>query len=200
MNDVFQAYKAAAPRLIARFEEISTGQLYEPVIDLLPTEPLRVVDIGAGTGRDADWLAARGHSVFAVEPVDDFRDAGMTRHTSSNITWLDDRLPDLAKTVNQGPFDLLLLSAVWHHLDVDGRRTAMRSLRELTAPGGMIIMSLRHGPGVPGQPVFDVAPEETILAAQDEGFALVRQRQAGSVQAGNQVAGIAWTWLAFALR
>lgn len=200
MSDVFQAYKSAAPRLIARFEEISTEQLYQPVIDLLPTEPSRVVDIGAGTGRDADWLAARGHSVLAVEPVEEFRKAGMKRHASSGITWLDDHLPDLAKVVRQGPFDLLTLSAVWHHLDGEERLIAMQSLRRLTAPGGLLVMSLRHGPGVPGQPVFDVAPEETIAAAQGEGFALVRRRPTGSVQDGNQVAGLSWTWLAFSLR
>lgn len=200
MGDVFQAYKSAAPRLIARFEEISTDQLYEPVIDLLPAEPSRVVDIGAGTGRDADWLAAQGHSVLAVEPVEDFRNAGMERHVSPRITWLDDQLPDLAKAERHGPFDLLTLSAVWHHLDVDARRTAMHSLRRMTAPGGMLILSLRHGPGVPGQPVFDIAPEEAIAMAQAEGFTLARQRPAESVQANSNVAGVNWTWLAFTRR
>lgn len=200
MGDVFQAYKSAAPRLIARFEEISTDQHYQPVIDLLPTKPARVIDIGAGTGRDADWLAARGHSVLAVEPVEDFRNAGMERHASPKITWLDDQLPDLAKAISQGPFDLLTLSAVWHHLDVDERQIAMHGLRRMTAPGGMLIVSLRHGPGVPGQPVFDIAPEETIAMAQEEGFSLVRHRPAKSVQTKNNVAGVTWTWLAFTLR
>jgi SAM-dependent methyltransferase len=200
MGDVFQAYKSAAPRLIARFEEISTDQLYEPVIDLLPAEPSRVVDIGAGTGRDADWLAGRGHSVLAVEPVEDFRKAGVERHASPRITWLEDQLLTLSKAISRGPFDLVTLSAVWHHLDVDARGIAMHSLLRLTAPGGMLIISLRHGPGVPGQPVFDIAPEETIAMAQAEGLALVRHRPADSVQANNNVAGVTWTWLVFTRR
>ena len=43
---------------------------------LIPATPSRVLDVGAGTGRDAAALAALGHSVVAVEPTPELRAHG----------------------------------------------------------------------------------------------------------------------------
>jgi SAM-dependent methyltransferase len=198
MDKVIEAYESAAPKLIDRFNAIHSSDLFKPVIDLFPQHRCRVIDIGAGPGRDAAWLASLGHTVLATEPVKEFRDAGLARHPTSRIEWVDDRLPDLIEAKRHGRFDLVLLSAVWHHLDVRQRLVAMRSLADLTAPGGLVIMSLRHGPGTAEGTVYPVAPEETIDAASREGFTLLRRAAAESVQAANQVSGVHWTWLAFA--
>ena len=196
-DDVLQGYADAAPGLIPRFEAISPALLYRPVNDLLPTIPSRIADIGAGTGRDAAWLAGQGHRVLAVEPVDELRLAGMVLHEAVPIQWLDDRLPDLVQM--QGSFDLLLLSAVWQHLDDRERQCAMRRLRQLTAPAGLVIISLRHGSGAPGRRIHVAAPEDAVRMAEAEGFVTVRQKQADSMQPGNRAAGVSWTWLAFGL-
>lgn len=200
MEEAIEGYRAAAPELIDRFNAVSSSDLLQPVIDLLPVSSQRVADIGAGSGRDAAWLANMGHSVLAVEPVKQFRDAGITIHSSPKIEWIDDRLPDLIETKRRGRFDLILLSAVWQHLNDRERLIAMRSLAELTASGGLVIVSLRHGPGAPGRIVHPVVPRETIEAALREGFTLLRQVEAASVQPGNRSRGIRWTWLAFARR
>ncbi|WP_207480739.1 class I SAM-dependent methyltransferase [Arenibaculum pallidiluteum] len=200
MNDVLKGYEAAAtPDLIDRYEAISPLQLYEPVLDLLPDAPSRVADIGAGTGRDAAWMASKGHVVVAVEPVRAFRRAGLALHGSTAIEWVDDSLPGLGKLSRHGRFDCVLLSAVWHHLDHARRPEAIQALAGLTAPGGLLVMSLRHGPATPDRRVFDAAPDETIGAARERGFSLVRRREAGSVQAANRSGGVRWTWLAFAM-
>lgn len=196
-DDVLQGYAAAAPELIPRFEAISPALLYQPVNDLLPAIPSRIADIGAGTGRDAAWLAGQGHRVLAVEPVDELRQAGVVLHEAVPIQWLDDRLPDLVHV--QGSFDLLLLSAVWQHLDDSERQSALRRLRQLTAPGGLVIISLRNGPGAPGRRIHDAAPEDAVRMAEAEGFVTVRRKQADSMQPGNRAAGVSWTWLAFGL-
>jgi 2-polyprenyl-3-methyl-5-hydroxy-6-metoxy-1,4-benzoquinol methylase len=200
MQEVIEGYAAAAPELIDRFNAVSSSDLLKPVIDLLPLSGARVADIGAGSGRDAAWLANIGHSVLAIEPVKQFRDAGMAAHSSSKIEWIDDRLPDLIETKRRGRFDLVLLCAVWQHLDNHQRLVAMRSLAELTASGGLVIMSLRHGPGASGRIVHAVAPQETVDAALREGFTLLRQVEAESVQPGNRRSGVRWTWLALARR
>src|ERR1700730_11567596 len=95
IDEVLQSYAAASADLITRFEGVSPARLYAPIADLLPSSPSRIVDIGAGTGRDAAWLADKGHDVVAVEPVDEFRRAGIALHKSQRIEWLKDRLPDL---------------------------------------------------------------------------------------------------------
>ena len=141
-----------------------------------------------------------GHAVLAVEPVKEFRDAGMSVHASSKIEWIDDRLPDLIETKRRGHFDLILLCAVWQHLNDHQRLAAMRSMAELTAPGGLVIMSLRHGPGAPERTVHPVVPKETVDAALREGFTLLRRVEAESLQSANRRSGVNWTWLAFARR
>lgn len=195
-NDALQGYSASSAELIPRYEAISSADLYRPVADLLPIVPSRVADIGAGTGRDAAWLAEMGHDVLAVEPVDELRQAGLDRHRSPRIRWLDDRLPDLTRLRNERPFDLLLLNGVWQHLDEAERRMAIRALAAVTAAGGLVILSLRHGVGAPNRPVHQVQPEETIALATEAGFRLLRKQRAESMQAQNRAAGVYWTWLA----
>ena len=86
----------------ARFEAISPDDLYKPIADLLPIQSSRLLDLGAGTGRDAAWLAEKGHQVLAVEPVDELRQAGMGLHRSPKIEWISDRLPALRKSPEAG--------------------------------------------------------------------------------------------------
>ena len=197
MSDVLQGYATAAtPELITRFDALSPAEIYAPVSDLLPKSPVRVADIGTGTGRDAAWFAQHGHTVLAVEPVRELREAGIALHGSPKIDWLDDRLPELAQVQIRGQFDLVILCGVWQHLDDSDRLIAIKSLAGVTAPEGTLIMSLRHGPGAVGRRVIPVVPEETIEAACQVGFSLTRRSENDSVQSENQANGVRWTWLA----
>jgi SAM-dependent methyltransferase len=198
MNEIIDGYAAAAtPELIARFDSIPVEEIYAPVLDLFPTQPCRIADIGAGTGRDSAWLAGLGHHLLAIEPVDALLCAGMALHDAPAIRWLKDALPALERVPAGLSFDLILLCAVWQHLDEDARGPAMRRLTELTAPGGTMIMSLRHGPGAANRPVFPVSPEQTIDDAERSGLRLLRRRRTESVQAENRANGVFWTWLVF---
>jgi SAM-dependent methyltransferase len=198
MNDILEGYAAAAtPSLIARYDALDSGAVYGAVLDLLPRRPVRVADVGAGTGRDAAWFARQGHDVLAIEPVKELREAGMALHRADTIRWLDDALPDLAQMHVHGPFDLVTICGVWQHIDDEARQIAMARLGRAISPGGLLMMSLRHGPGAPGRRVFPVSPDETIAAATRAGLALVRQLQVDSIQPANKAADVRWTWLAF---
>jgi len=108
-------------------------------------------------------FAELGHSVVAVEPTDELRIPAMARHPSSSIEWLDDALPDLNSLLARAEtFDLVMLSAVWMHLDASQRRHAMPRVASLIRTGGMMIMSLRHGPVPQGRRMFEVSADETI--------------------------------------
>jgi SAM-dependent methyltransferase len=68
------------------------------------------------------------------------------------IEWLDDSLPDLAAVrARKEAFDLVMLTAVWMHLDEAQRQRAMPNVSALVRNGGIVIMSLRHGPIPPGR-------------------------------------------------
>lgn len=192
---VLAGYEADGADLVERFEAIDSAALYAPVADFIPTAPARIADIGAGTGRDAAWLAGLGHAVVAVEPVAALREAG--RALRPGLAWVDDQLPQLADLRGE-LFDRVLLSGVWQHLDGPARAVALPRLAGLLAPGGVLIMSLRHGPGAPSRPVWPVDVEATMALATTAGLKLVRRVEAASVQAGNRAAGVTWTWVAFA--
>jgi SAM-dependent methyltransferase len=197
MNDILKGYaKAATPELIARYNALDCAEVYAPVLDLLPTTPSRIADIGAGTGRDAAWFAAKGHTVLAVEPVKELRDAGIRQHTSAQIEWLDDSLPGLEKARGHEPFDMITLCGVWQHINEASRPLAMANLAGMIKPYGLLVMSLRHGPAPADRAVFPITPDDTINSAEGLGFNLIRRIETGSIQAGNVALGVHWTWLA----
>ena len=105
-------------------------------------------------------------------------------------------MPALTKARRYGTFDLVTLCGVWHHIDHEARQAAMESLSEMTATGGLLIMSLRHGPAPKGRRAFAISPAETINEAARLGFTLIREAEVGSIQAGNRALGVYWTWIA----
>jgi len=194
--DVLKGYAAEAERLIPQFEALSSEEVLGAVLDLLPSGPGSVLEIGAGTGRDAAWLAEGGHRVVAVEPVGELREAGRKLHESAAIEWLDDRLPSLDRVgAKNERYDLVLAVAVWQHLLPEHHSTAALNLAALVAANGRLILSIRHGPGAPGRPCFPANPDDFIAAAEGGGLDLVARRSAESIQPGNRAAGVTWTWL-----
>jgi SAM-dependent methyltransferase len=140
-----QYYDEHAARLSAFYNAIEADAVHRSWIEKhLPAKPGFACDIGAGSGRDANWLASQGWDVVAVEPSANMRELAMaTSHP--NVTWLDDSLPHLNMLRSHGHrFDLVLLSAVWMHVPPNVRERTFRILSELLRPSGVLVISLRH--------------------------------------------------------
>jgi SAM-dependent methyltransferase len=193
-----EGYAEEAEDLFKRYESISGAETHKAALHLIPTTASRILDVGAGTGRDAAWFASMGHRVTAVEPTEAMRLPAMKLHPSPAIEWLDDSLPELALVRSRGElFDLILLSAVWMHFDAAQRREAMASLAALLRRGGTLIMRVRHGPVPPGRRMFEIPDQETIeLAGAHDLHTVLNQRVESALQA-NRDAGVSWTHLAF---
>ena len=195
--DVLRGYAQDAAELIPAFEAIRTTDVLAPVMSFLPIRPSRVLDVGAGTGRDAAWLAGQGHSVTAVEPVDELREAGIALHANENIQWVNDRLPTLRRLHVDSGYELVLAVAVWQHLLPDEHGQAIRVLAGKVAPSGRLILSLRHGPGSASRPCYPADPARIVAYAEEAGMRLTLSRDTPSVQQRNRDAGVTWTWLCF---
>ncbi|MEH6742743.1 class I SAM-dependent methyltransferase [Hyphomonas sp.] len=191
-------YAEEAADLFLRYEKRDPAAVHAPWAEFMPAPPARILDIGAGTGRDAGWFARLGHSVLAVEPVEELRTGAAKLHPEPEITWLEDALPDLTATRARGEtFDMILMQAVWMHMTETERATGMAHIASLLKPGGRLFMSQRHGPIPEGRRMFDISGEETIGLAGPLGLTNLFHERTGSIQAENMARGIEWTKLVF---
>ncbi|MGZ8291829.1 MAG: class I SAM-dependent methyltransferase [Telluria sp.] len=168
-------YEENAQLLVDQYESISFEEVHASYLDLLPPPGATILDVGAGSGRDAAWFAAQGYDVIAVEPSDAMRTQACARHTSTRIKWLADSLPDLVQVRRLGlTFDLILLSAVWMHIPPASRERALRKLATLLAPNGRIVISLRIGEPDINRSMYSVSLNELSNHAQQFGLRLIR--------------------------
>lgn len=138
-------YDAHAERLADAYEGLDALQTHPELFALIRAKrALRVLDVGAGTGRDAAALAALGHKVTAVDPSRKMLRLARALHAGRDIAWKRDALPDLASL--RKDFDLILLSGVWMHISPMTREAAFDRLTKLIAPGGTLYITLRSGP------------------------------------------------------
>lgn len=193
-----EGYAEQAEELFKRYQSLSFTDIHRPVLHLIPQTASRILDIGSGTGRDAAAFAAMGHRVVAVEPTDALRTRAMALHPSPQIEWLNDSLPELHLLGKMGEtFDVVMLTAVWMHIDARQRRQAMPIVAALVREGGAIIMSLRHGPVPRGRRMFEVSAQETVALAEGQGLQPVLSLRTQSVHEINRLEGVTWTRLAF---
>lgn len=190
INEAIAVYDRGATVFVARYEALSAEALWGRVRDLLPAGAGRLaLDVGAGSGRDAAWLAGLGFEVVAAEPAAGMRAEGARLHPG--LRWVDDRLPALTALHQLGlSYDLVLLSAVWVHLPPAERPRAFRKLVTLLRPGGVLVLTLRGGPGKPESAMHPTSLGEIEALAREHGLAVLRTLDEPD-RLGR--AGVAWT-------
>ena len=122
------------------------------------------------------------------------RGEAMRLHPDPRIRWTDDALPDLDGAVRSGlAFDAVLASAVWQHVHPSHRARAFRKMASVLKPGGLLAVTLRHGPDPGGRGMHPVSLEEVEALARDHGLAVVRTVPAADTQGRP---GVSWTQVA----
>ncbi len=163
-------YDRQGSTVAGNYESLDFKAVHGWLLDLLPDRQGLILDVGAGSGRDAAGLAAMGHEVVAVEPSPSMLREGSTRHVDSRIRWLDDRLPALDATHRTGlTFGLILLSGVWQHVAPGDRPRAFRKLVRLLNPGGILAITLRMGAADPERDMYEVSRAEIESLARGHG-------------------------------
>ena len=154
-----QFYNENADALAQQYLSKSFEEVHHSWAHFLPNiienPNARILDIGAGSGRDAKFIAQaalnkhgeqNGTQVIAVEPANLLAELGARQTAELKVKWLTDSLPALSTITKQEvSFDLILLSAVWMHIPISERSRSIRKLANLLKPGGKLVISLRHG-------------------------------------------------------
>lgn len=164
-------YEQRPDEFVNRYERVNTEEIHGRWLSLLPATQLLVLDVGAGSGRDAAWFAEQEHEVVAVEPSDALRQRAQRNHSSPRIQWIDDRLPELDDVHNLDyQFDLILLNGVWMHVPSSHRERAFRTLTSLLKPGGHLVFGLRSEPPDDGRAAYPT--NSSALRSISRSFAL----------------------------
>ena len=194
--DVIAAYDGRADMLAARYEAVSSERMLAEVLPVIPGggDGRLALDVGAGTGRDAAWLTSLGYEVVAAEPAAAMRRVAAERHRTRGIRWINDALPTLDHVHGLGlAYDLVLMSAVWQHVAPPDRPRALRKLATLMKPGGVLVMTLRHGAAPPGMQMHRTSTAEVEGLARAHGMEVLRV--SASDDQGGRV-GVTWDIMA----
>lgn len=142
-------YTTNAQRLSQQYDSLASEQVHEGLLSHLPaiqSSSNLALDLGAGSGRDASWLASMGWDVLAVEPSSGLRDIGRESTAKQSVSWLDDTLPQLTSIPEtyDSSFRLILASAMWMHLTPNEQVLACERLQELAAKDAVIVITWRN--------------------------------------------------------
>ena len=119
---------------------IRLAVLQADLMEVLPQRPLRVLDMGAGLGHMALWLAEQGHQVTLVEPALAMLETAQQRFADANCqaTFIHNDWQGFAQQ-QQAPFNLVLCHAVLEWL---GECQAILSaLHKLTRSDGWLSLA-----------------------------------------------------------
>jgi len=176
MTTYSNIYNDRATDYFKQYESLRFEDVHKTIMEYFPEEPGLVLDVGAGSGRDAAWFAAKGLVVYSVEPAEELRKHAIAKHTSPNIKWIDDSLPSLNAIHHLGvSFDFILMSAVWMHVPEIQRDQAFTRLISLLKPGGNIAISLRLGPIDHVRQMYPVSVAELKSLATRNGANIIKE-------------------------
>lgn len=164
----------------------------------------RVLDVGAGSGRDLAALLSAGYAAWGVEPSDGLRAAASANYPELAGRVEAGALPGLG-TPFGGSFDGVLCSAVLMHLSDADLFDAALALRRVLKPHGRLLISLPSARTDVGADERDAngrlfkgyGPEELQLLLERLGFQLIGRWDSDDAL---QRAGTRWFTLLLDLR
>ena len=141
----------------------------------------RILDIGAGAGVHAGWLANQGHPVVALEPSPGASAVLVENKCYQPVEggWEDYQPAHAFDTI------LLLMNGLGLAGNFQGLYTLMKTLKAWLNPGGQVLMD-----STDLRPLFANADRKAPNAANDRSYQVVRYQMAYK-----QTIGIPFEWL-----
>lgn len=145
MNELEQYYNKfnEEKRLNSRHGQVefrvSMKYIHECIPADIPREEVKILDIGAGTGRYSVALSEEGYDVTAVELVK--YNLGILKQKGSNVKAMQGNALNLKKLPSDN-FDVTLLFGPMYHLfGEEDKRQALAEAKRVTKPGGVILVA-----------------------------------------------------------
>lgn len=132
-------YEKNAAEIASRYETV--GSPVERYFGVAFVAGSRILDIGAGSGRDAACLLAHGYDTYGVEPSLGLRQAAVSAHPELANRLDAASMPELGMPFGGG-FDGILCSAVLMHVPDQEMFDTALAIRALLNPRGRLLLSL----------------------------------------------------------
>ena len=137
LQDFYQSYDEEA-RLASRCGKVEYVTTMHYIQRFLKPG-MRILELGAGTGRYSHALARQGYSVDAVELIEyniqqfrqntqDGEPVTIRQGDATDLSWLENNIYDLT----------LILGPMYHLFDPEDQRNALREAVRVTRPGGVL--------------------------------------------------------------
>src|SRR5258708_2135984 len=172
-------YGADAEAFAARYDAARFDEVHTTLLAHLPAAGAAVLDVGAGSGRDALALARLGYRVVAAEPTAALRRHAQAMDVEGLVDWVDDRLPNLSRLRGRPDrYAFILCSAVLMHVSPSELAKSFAALSALSGPDGVIAISVRAPlPGEPRQVFHDHDGRDLVAAARTTALHLVAEAE-----------------------
>ena len=139
-REVYEFYEKGAEigrleRGLGKVEGVRTKEL---LVRFLPKGPLKICDVGGGSGYYSDWLAGQGHCVTLIELAPSAVEYARAHQTYPYEALVGDaRKLSMAETES---IDAVLLMGPLYHLpEEEDRLLALKEAYRILKPGGMLI-------------------------------------------------------------
>lgn len=190
MNKNLPFYSENTDSLVSQYDSVPFESVHSDWLKYLPSNGT-VLDIGAGSGRDARYMSDCGLKVHAVEPSLALIQAAKNNPSQHEIIWYQDDLPNLNQIKALGvKFDLILLSAVWMHLSSEQRALSTKTMTSLLNADGRLVITLRHGEFSDGRVAFPLSADEVGHLGELNGLSVLLTTDLASDQLGR--GDVAW--------
>jgi 2-polyprenyl-3-methyl-5-hydroxy-6-metoxy-1,4-benzoquinol methylase len=138
-NQTYSYYQNHADEIFERYESPTNG--ISQFFSISFPDACKVLDIGAGSGRDMKKLSDQGYDITGIEPSQKLRDLAIRKYTELSGKLLDGQLPDLDDSFNN-QFDGILCSAVLMHIPKEQLFDTAFSLKRVLKPRGNLLLSI----------------------------------------------------------
>lgn len=169
-------YDANSETLFNRYRSVSAENVFKKSLGFFPQKPTRILDVGAGSGRDSLWLAGKGHDLTSVEPSKGMRDKIISMGIPTNMQLVDASLPNLTSPdIKSHSYGFILCSAVWMHLEAHDRIASLARFNELLAhkSDAAVLLSFKLAPPEPESDMYQLDPEQIKTEIRQSNFSII---------------------------